>query len=171
VNVEVTKKQFFASIDFSKNVIDTNISKYNQRKQDDYSKIFNDILIGKVGEFGVYNYLIKKGKVCCPPDLEIYGVINKSFDADLQCESNNIHVKSQEYYASKDFSLSWSFQKEDPLTFKPENQDFIAFTLVKGLNVDVKKIIRANNLTLKYKDPLIDRLKGTKKVIYYLDLI
>jgi hypothetical protein len=48
-----------------------------------------------MAEYAVYNFLVEKDRVVTQPDIMIYSVKRKSFDADLFVdEKTPIHVKS-----------------------------------------------------------------------------
>ena len=63
---------------FSNEVYQTNKDIYAQRNQNNESKVKNDIYIGKLAEFAVYNYLLSKGKIVSAPDIMIYESKKKS---------------------------------------------------------------------------------------------
>ena len=56
-----------------------------------------------------YNILVDK------PDFNIYSTGKKSFAADLSDGNLHFHIKGQTKDSAKKYSISWLFQKEDPL--------------------------------------------------------
>lgn len=107
---------------------------YTYRGEKNLSKMEEDIIIGTLGEYAVYNYCKKKGYKCSRPDLKIYEKRRKSFDADLTCgidsKETKIHVKSQSVKSVKRYGQSWLFQRSDSLVKKPEVNDLMVFTNV-----------------------------------------
>ena len=156
----------------------SNVSYYKTRNQFDTGKIKNDIYDGKLAEYGVYEiYKNRKDCIVNEPDVEVYSSNKKSFDADLLYKLNgdndeyHLHVKAQHILQSQRFGKSWSFQKEDSLVSKPKDNELITFCSVLNNNtVEVYKAFKAKDLVEVYKDPVLDRLKGIKKVIYFKDL-
>lgn len=110
---------------------------YAYRGEKNLSKMEEDIVIGTLGEYAVYNYLRSLGYRCSRPDLKIYEKRRKSFDADLLVHrkegkenTGNVHVKSQSLQSVKRYGQSWLFQKSDSLVTSPERQDKMIFTNV-----------------------------------------
>lgn len=110
---------------------------YSYRGEKNMSKMEEDIIIGTLGEYAVYNYLKSKGYKCSRPDLKIYEKKRKSFDADLKVSSmgfkpyvRHVHVKSQSLNSVKRYGQSWLFQKSDSLVANPEKSDIMIFTNV-----------------------------------------
>ena len=170
IKTTCNEDQYKLILDFAKNSVQTSINEYARRNQKNVDKIIQDIIIGKTAEYAVYNYIKSKGKNCSEPDIKIYQKNEKSFDADLYSNNNKIHVKAQSISSSMAFGESWSFQKNDSLTFKPSSDDFICLCIVDGLQVDIKSFKNASFYLDKYKDPILDKLKGIKKVIYNKDI-
>jgi hypothetical protein len=150
--------------------VDTNYDEYSRRNQFDKDKIIFDITTGKIAEYGVCLFLKKMNIGVTKPDIKIYDKNNKSFDADLKTEKYNIHIKSQDYNQSIKFGESWMFQKRDKLTTSPSENDLIAFCIVKGNQVYLKKMIQAIKILDKYKAPKKESLRDSKVTIYYDDL-
>ncbi len=169
--IEISDEDIEKIDEFVEKSIVTHISHYRKRNQTDIQKIKNDIYNGKLAEFGVY-YLYKDRMKITYPDINVYHTSKKSFDSDFIInDSIHLHVKSQHIMISKKFGLSWSFQKEDSLTYSPNENDWIIFVLVEDYNrIRIIKRCKASDLKNKYKEPLLERLKSIKKVIYYEDL-
>jgi hypothetical protein len=166
MNITITQEQYQKAYQFANNSVKTNEDEYAKRNQKNVTKIISDILIGKIAEYAVYNLLISKGKKCNEPDIAIYDRYSKSFDADLYSDGKKVHVKAQTLESAKAFGTSWSFQKQDVLTYKPSNDDYICLCQVNGLEVSILSFKQANYYLDMYKDPVLDKLKGIKKVIY-----
>jgi len=160
---KINFEDYLLSIQFTKDVINSNLDKFYMRRQTNKFKIFSDILLGKVCEF-VVSYELDG---CSEPDLRIYPSKKKSFDADLVAKGFNIHVKS--CLESSSFETSWLFQPEDDLTINPSSKDLLALCVIND-NYEVKfDIVKAKDMVGKYKDPLKKELN--KKVIYYKDFL
>lgn len=167
----ISIEEYLEILQFSKDVIKTNLEKYKKRNQFNPVKIFNDIVTGKVAEYAVYNYFKIKNRECSKPDIKIYEAAKKSFDADLLVEEKiKIHIKSQTIEQANKYSLSWTFQAEDSLVKTPTTDDYIVLCRVDDLKVDILSIKSASYFIGKYKDPKLFKLKGIKKVIYYHDV-
>lgn len=158
--------------DFVEKSHQTNITHYAKRKQNDTNKIKHDIYCGKLAEFAVYQYLSKSSDLT-KPDVQVYESYHKSFDADLIIDyRHNLHVKSQHIHSASSFGMSWNFQKEDLLTVSPTDNDFICLCIVHSENkVTIMAMKKATNLVTFYRDPVLEKLKGIKKVLYYSDLV
>lgn len=152
----ISFESFLLSVQFSKDVINSNLEKLASRGQQESFKIYNDILQGKVCEFFVHERLDH----CSHPDIKVYPKSRKSFDADLTCLGYNIHVKSCK---KEDKIHSWVFQPEDN---NFGDTDTFALCLIDNkLNVDFK-IFKYKDLI--FKPPLNPNLN--KKVVYKDDL-
>lgn len=152
---------------FAHDSILTNVDEYSRRQQTNFTKIFQDIVSGKVSEFGIHKWLKeKKGIVTNPPDISIYNANDKSFEADLISKSYKFHIKSQTVEQSKIYSESWSFDVKDPLTYNPDNNDIIIFCVIDDLTIYIKKMTSAKNIIPYYEKPIKSSLKRYKKVIY-----
>lgn len=71
--------------------------------------------------------------------MSIYDSKNKSYDADLICGNNNIHVKSVSQDSVDRYGLSWVIQAKDPVVTRPGINDF--FALVVFQNYESVKFI------------------------------
>lgn len=166
--------------------------KHSARKRNqDPEKIKRDHALGKKGECIVYLALkreIKEGQKLSKPDFAIYSAKEKSWDADLFLKTNNknkkIHVKTQEFFQSKKFGLSWIFQynnKEgfrgrDVEIFDAKNGSGFIFMVSFNEETNIGKICaicQVKTLLEKkmFKPPLKSSLNGIKKCIYAKDLI
>jgi hypothetical protein len=155
--IEIDIDQYLSSMKFASEVIKTNLDYYKKRNQSNFVKIHEDIAIGKMAEFAVFNLLSSKKRSSTEPDLSVYS--KKSFDADLMCDGNKIHVKS-----CRKGSLSWVFEKKDPLVTSPDSNDYIALCqYLGGTSFNVFSIIKANDA--EFDCPLKKEL--TSKVCIY----
>jgi hypothetical protein len=151
---------------FSKYSVFSSLSEYEKRNQFDKNKIINDIYNGKKAEFLVYNYLISRQKKLMSPDLNIYEKHEKSYDADLYLylKDINIHVKSHK--VNGNFTVSWVFQKRDPLLLEKKENDYLALVVMdKDINYMYLKSIK----DVVFKEPVKDSLRKTKLCIYESD--
>ena len=150
---------------FARYSIDTNIDLHVARGQSDLNAIHKQMYSGKVAEFAVCRYLVSKGKEPSQPDLNIYDIENKSYDADLICGDTKIHVKS--HIVSDKYAVSWVFQKRDNLITEPSSNDFLALVVFdkKG---SYFYLVKASDVT--YKAPLKEELRNNKVCIYESDL-
>ena len=166
----VSIDDYLRSVQFAHDSIKTNLDAYARRNQKNTHKIFNDIVVGKIGEFAVYQYLKEKHELE-EPDLKVYGKERKSFDADLKTAGLNIHVKSQAKAQSETYGTSWSFHPTDILIKNPDVNDVIFLCLVNDLTVDILSYDRAIAYLDLYDEPVKESLKNTKKVIYFTRII
>ena len=167
-NVDI--KDYLRCVQFAHDSIQTNLDAYARRNQKNVHKIFNDIVVGKIGEFAVYKYLKEKHELD-EPDLKIYSKENKSFDADLKTAGFDIHVKAQSKYQSETYGTSWSFHPTDKLITKPSDTDVIFLCSVDDLMVDILSYNKASFYLDLYDEPIKESLKKTKKVIYFTRII
>ncbi len=153
---------------FSNEVYQTNKDIYAQRNQNNESKVKNDIYIGKLAEFAVYNYLLSKGKIVSAPDIMIYESKKKSYDADLYINKDSpLHVKSCIDTGSQ--YNSWLFQPNDPVTNEPTEDDMISFVVITPEALFYCYIVKASDILDTYREPRNKLLN--KKAIYEIDLI
>lgn len=158
----ITTEQLVLATRFTDEVIFTNKEHYNARGQNVASKMYNDILMGKIAEFGVYNYINQKPHECTEVDLNIYEKY-KSYAPDLISGGHNIHVKS-----CYDHGDSWVFQKNDPLVLNPQPNDILFLCKhAKSNCIQICKIICAKYV--KYS-PLKKKELISKVCVYEKDL-
>jgi len=146
---------------------------YAKRKQKNETVIKKQILVGKLGEFGVYLFLKDAGLNVTPPDLTI--TKDKSFSADLYCSGKRVHVKTCEFVPKR--SVSWVFQREDPLTYKPDPEDYVALCLYFQQEechfIKIMRIVKATYLVEcnLFESMRLKRLNASKTAVYYRSLI
>lgn len=107
IKYSFSKEELDACKLFSESV-DTSF--YARRSQHNEDKRKKDSLVGKLGEFAVYNSLKDKIKNIQKPDLQIYAANKKSWDFDLKGDSVNLHVKTQDVEQGERYGVSWIFQ-------------------------------------------------------------
>ena len=155
---------------FSKKRLQNNV--YIQRGSPNSKKVYEDILTGAIGEYGAYLYLKNLNINVTEPDLNLYDKKEKSFNADLECDNNMYHVKSQSVISSQRYGNSWLLQKTDPVVCSPKVNEYFIFTEVDGNKVKIlKKIsckfIKENKL---YKKTKLNKYNNNKVAIYLKDL-
>jgi hypothetical protein len=152
-----------------------NTSFYSSRNQFNNDKRKRDQVVGKLGEFGVYNYVSAKFPDLSQPDLNIYEVRKKSWDFDLKASNLNLHVKSQDVNQGKRYGVSWIFQVGDKEIFNPKLESYVSFTSV-DLDTNTVKIlgfVKVQDLHDKklFKLPKLKHLQEMNKLaVYYSDL-
>lgn len=155
---------------FANRVVETNKDEYARRKQSDLAKIKNDIVIGKLAEWGVYFIYLERGRYLNTPDMQIYPKETKSFDPDLRWGLYNLHIKSQTYESAERYGDSWIFQTKDPL-FEFSNE----YDIVIGCRVSfddfergalVQIVLEKQFKNLKISEPKLSKFNGNKKAVY-----
>jgi hypothetical protein len=121
---------------------------YTRRGASDIGTVKKNIIVGKLGEIAMYQYLIKKGHELEKPDFAIYEGRKKSFGADLSTERYDIHVKSQGLRSIKRYGYSWIMQRSDKLTTNLDTDDLVAFLTVDvdNLEADIVGVVSAKDL-------------------------
>lgn len=144
---------------------------YKWRGETKQDKMVEDIVIGTMGEFGVYSYLCSKGIVVSEPDLTIYSQRNKKHGADLIGEKHRINIKSQSASSVKRYNHSWLFQRTDKLVSVPSDIDFCAFTAVDGVlnQVEIVAVVRAKDLIPYYAECKVPMYRHSKVALYLKD--
>lgn len=122
--------------------------------------------IGKISEMGMCNYFYSLGVKSSHPDFRILEQNQKSFDADLSITGSSVwkvHVKCQPLESIIKFGYAWLFQKNDELTFCPDNNELIAFTAVdENEEIYLLKIVSAYELKGKFDEEVY----GKKRIKY-----
>ncbi len=177
-----TKEEVKMCLDFAERLIKETKYLYTLRNPQTLKKILNDQVIGKLGEIASYEFLKSKGIITSYPDFNVYKDRSLiSFDADLKNEEYNFHCKSQSIEQAWKFGLSWTFQYDDKyktgkdsLILRSNDNDILIVSVV-NMKKNIVRVYGAMkcNILNKYnlfKDPISERLKGVKKVAYYVDL-
>ena len=144
---------------------------YKHRGETKTEKMIEDIIIGTMGEFGVYNYLSSKGVVVSEPDLQIYDKRNKKHGADLIGTEHRINIKSQSTSSIKRYGHSWLFQRTDKLVSVPSDMEYCAFTAVDGVlnTVEIVAVVRAKDLIPFYSECRVPMYRHSKLALYLKD--
>ena len=158
-------------LQFAKDSSKGNDDMYARRGQTDGMKTMMDRYYGKLGEFAVAEYLTKLTMSVTLPDMKIYEVKDKSYDADLICEGlgQKIHVKCCEETENP----SWVFQRDsDPLVTKPDDLDYIAVTVHSvdfPVRIQVLKVFKAIDVVNYYDDLYSEEYTKRGKCALYWD--
>lgn len=171
---KITKQERELCNKFANECVDTNIDAYMKRRQFNREKIIHDIETGKLAEWAVYKHLKSLKWACTAPDVEIYAVKDKSFDADLRARDKkkndyHVHVKSQHAKQAKRYGLSWTFQKWDKLITQPTKKDLLVLCIVDDEQIEVVHVLKAEKAKGIYGEPKLRHLT-TKKVLYDQDI-
>jgi hypothetical protein len=155
---------------FAKDVIAT--TNYKDSRQSNIAKIEQDHFISKLGEEAVKLAFEKVGKAVKGPDYTIYKSKQKSWEADLFVEGVPLAVKTQGADAAKKYGLSWTFQagntRRDPILEKPRAWVcFVELTSFSAARIYPPYQIRE----LKFREPRLEKLKGSKLVVYAEELL
>jgi len=157
---------------------DTVLEHYQNRSQTNAEKIKEDCIVGKLGEFGTYQYFIGRRYACTKPDMNVYGPDDKRFTSDLIGDGNKLCVKSQSVEQAGRFGLSWTFQyggngdgHHDKILDVSGKELFVG-CMVDGRIVDIKVVMPMGDILQcgMLKDPILKKYHGIKKVLYYKDL-
>jgi hypothetical protein len=141
---------------------------YRDTNQFDLRKIKNDHFVSKVGEEAVRVVFEKLGRQVQGPDYRVYEGKQKSWDSDLYVDGLGLAVKTQSVSLSKKFGLSWTFQsgayRRDPILNTPDAWVcFVEFNEpIRQCRVFPPYQIRE----LTFGEPKLEKLKGSKKVVY-----
>ena len=158
---------------FASRVVSTNKDEYARRKQSNLTKIKNDILVGKLAEWGVYFIYLQRGRYLNTPDMQVYSKEHKSFDPDLRWGLYKLHIKSQTQESFVRYGDSWIFQAKDPL-FEFSNE----YDIVIGCRVSlddfergafVQILLEKQFKQIKFGETKLNKFNDNKKAIYLKD--
>jgi len=121
-----------------------------------------DILAGSMGEYATTLALRRRGIAASLPDFCIYKGRQKSYKADLSCNKNEYHVKSQTTDSRDKYGNSWLLQRTDPMLKDPKDNEYLIFT-----NVDIDKATVEILGCVKVKDIIDNDLIGECKVNWF----
>lgn len=146
---------------------------YAHRKQANEAKIKQDIMLGKLAEFGVYFIYLANGRTnITAPDLNIYPAKQKSFDPDLRWGLFNLHIKSQTIESANRYGDSWVFQSNDPAVKSPNEYDIFVGAGVtfddynNGCLINIKMERKLDEL--KFGAPKLAKFNANNKTCIYL---
>ncbi|MDB4498303.1 hypothetical protein N9251_03070 [Gammaproteobacteria bacterium] len=140
----------------------SSMDEYARRNQHSIDKIKLDIFRGKVAEFQVWQHLVDRARDVVPPDVAIYDKYHKTFDADLVCNGQNLHVKS--HMRNPQFPVSWVFQKRDKLTYAPSDNDWLCLVTLEADFSGTLYIRHAKEVT--FEQPKKESLRASKVCVY-----
>ena len=140
----------------------SSMDEYARRNQHSIDKIKLDIFRGKVAEFQVWQHLVDRARDVVPPDVAIYDKYHKTFDADLVCNGQNLHVKS--HMRNPRFPVSWVFQKRDKLTYAPSDNDWLCLVTLDADFSGTLYIRHAKEVT--FEQPKKESLRASKVCVY-----
>jgi len=158
--------------DFAEARVGGSADEYKRRGEKRSVKIYNDILLGAAGEFAAYKYLSSCGVKVNKPDLEIYDVKNKSFDADLVSQKYTFHVKSQGETSRKRYGSSWLLQRKDKVVRDPGEFEYFIFTSVELPYVEILGVVKCKDIKdyELYGECSVPSYRTTKVALYLDDL-
>ena len=143
-------------------------SGYRDTNQFDLKKIENDHFVSKAGEEAVCIVFTQLGRQVKGPDYHIYEGKQKAWDSDLYVAGLGLAVKTQSVSLSKKFGLSWTFQsgtyRRDPILGKPEA--WVCFVEFNEATRQCRVFPPYQIKELTFGEPKLEKLKGSKKVIY-----
>ena len=157
--------------DFAKQVtptIGSPGSGYRDTNQSNLQKIENDHFVSKMGEEAVRIVLEKFSQQVKGPDYQIYDGKQKSWDSDLYIGGLGLAVKTQATSLARKFGLSWTFQagtyRKDPILNNP--QAWVCFVEFNEATRQCRVYPPYQIKELTFGEPKLDKLKGSKKVVY-----
>lgn len=163
--------------EYARNELESTFAQKNRRNQFNKNAMVHQTTTGKLAEWGVALHCMDKAKNITDPDMKIYKAAGKSFDADLQLDGEDLHVKSQSVDSAQRFGTSWMFQygghgfgHTDPLLKKQNGS--VAFCVVdfEQKSVTIHGICNFDTLRKRLREPVKESLKKTKRCIYLEDL-
>jgi hypothetical protein len=167
---------YITCANFADQVVETNLSEYASRNQFNREKITNDILYGKLAEWGVYFIYLNKGRTNInPPDMRILDVKDKSFSSDLNWHLFNLHIKSQSRDSALRYGDSWLFQTKDPLFGYSTEYDIVVGCSVEIRTCDILGNVESVLVEIKiekpfkdinFSEPKLSKFAGNKKAFY-----
>lgn len=168
--VSVPEELATRAMEFAKQVAGT--TNYSDCRQSNVDKVTQDHYISKIGEEAVRLLYESLGCTVVGPDYEIYNGRGKSWASDLFIDGIDLAVKCQSQASSKRYGTSWMFQnseyRKDIILDKPEA--YVSFvvcqdSIINGVcDCEVYPTLQIKELT--FGDPVLDYLKGKKKVVY-----
>lgn len=168
---KIDKDTFLKCVDFARQCTVTNIEEYYRRNQNSIEKVENDIVVGKCGEFALYNFLkVEKNIDVDYPDLNIYDYKNKSHDYDIISGYGNFSVKTQRKVDIDKYGKSILFQKNyiNAIKNKVDKNHYLAYCIFydSGL-VQIERIIPFKDILNMLEKPKLKKLRENKYAIYF----
>lgn len=152
---------------FAASVVDT--VNYGDSRQVNRRKIGQDHFISKIGEEAVYSIFCGYFSLV-KPDYRIYQGKQKSWDADLKINGQDLAVKTQAKSSATRYGLSWMFQwgrfRKDQVLNDPHAWVcFVQCNDTDGTyNCTVYSPLQIKDII--FGEPKLSRLRGEKKVVY-----
>lgn len=145
---------------------------YQDANQVNLQKIEHDHYVSKLGEEAVRTVFQQLNRRVWGPDYQVYQAAQKSWNADLLIDGIGLAVKTQTATSAKRFGLSWTFQagvyRKDPILNHPDA--WVCFVEVNDAIYHCRVYPPHQIKQLKFEEPKLDRLKGSKKVVYATSL-
>jgi hypothetical protein len=152
---------------FAEECVGTN-KYYASRGQANTSKITQDIITGKLGEFAAYELLKEKFEDTSLPDLEVYRGGKKSHSADLVAGGHKFSVKTQSIESVKKYGMSWLLEKNSLDKFTGHHV-ILCMEIEKGL-ILIQNVVPFQCVLDVMSEPRLKHLKS-KCAFYYNDVI
>jgi hypothetical protein len=141
---------------------------YRDTNQFNLQKIENDHFVSKIGEEAVRIVFEQCSRKVQGPDYQIYAGKQKSWDSDLYVDGLGLAVKTQATSLAKKFGLSWTFQagsyRKDPILNNLEA--WVCFVEFNEITRQCRVYPPYQIKELTFGEPKLDKLKGSKKVVY-----
>lgn len=162
---------------YAKDELESTYEQRTKRNQFNKAAMVHQTTTGKLAEWAVTLFFTDKENTISDPDMQIYSAFNKSFDADLQLDGYDLHVKSQSKESAERFGTSWMFQysgrgsgHKDPLLRLADG--LVAFCVVdfNRKEVILHGICGFASIRDRLREPVKKTLKNTKRCIYLEDL-
>lgn len=173
MKIDISKYYYNKCKKFATDRIDSSKKLYAYRGEQKKDKMIEDIIIGTLGEWGAYKYLISKSIKVGSPDMKIYKNKRKSFAADLKSDEYNFHVKSQSKISLERYGASWLFQRSDYIIKEPGCNDYIIMTSLDNSTVEILGIVKASDIVEGnlFRECKVYTFRFTKVALYLNDLV
>lgn len=173
ISVPTDKRWLEKAQSFATECYSTSKDAYNKRNQANSEACKNQHMLAKIAEVAVYKVFETS-----LPDFEIYQATQKSWKEDLNLGNFRLHVKSQTIKAAKAYGVSWVFQFggksgfQDALFSKADDYDIIIPVIIDNdYTAYVLGAVPFNEIKPLFKDPVLEKHRTEKYIIYYKDLI
>lgn len=146
---------------------------YQDTNQFNLQKIEKDHFVSKLGEEAVRIVFEQLNRRVWGPDYQVYQGAKKSWDADLYIDGIELAVKTQTVASARQFGLSWTFQagsyRKDPILHTPDA--WVCFVEIDDTTYYGRVYPPYQIKELQFAEPKLNRLKGSKKVVYATSLM
>jgi len=141
---------------------------YRDTNQFNLQKIENDHFVSKIGEEAVRIVFEQCSQKVEGPDYQIYAGKQKSWDSDLYVDGLGLAVKTQATSLAKKFGLSWTFQtgtyRKDPIL--NNSNAWVCFVEFNETTRQCRVYPPYQIKELTFGEPKLEKLRGSKKVVY-----